>query len=126
MVTDFMCAVHKIVSLSMQAQWPEDSPLLSLPGMTADAAAALGRLGLATLPTLAQALGGRQQQDTRRQLSQLLGSHVSHPNCVARGPMTVDSRYKLGLSTCGIGLGKHRCRFDGKYRNFTRLSHQSL
>ena len=61
----------------MQAQWPEDSPLLSLPGMTADAAAALGRLGLATLPTLAQALGGRQQQDTRRQLSQLLGSHVS-------------------------------------------------
>ena len=60
-----------------QAQWPDDSPLLSVPGVTADAASALGRLGLATLPALAQALGGRQQQDTRRQLSQLLDSHVS-------------------------------------------------
>jgi len=48
-----------------------------VPGVTADAAAALGRLGLATLPALAQALGGRQQQDIRRQLSQLLGSQVS-------------------------------------------------
>lgn len=58
-----------------QAQWPDYSPLMSLPGMTVDAAAALGRLGLATLPALAHALGSRQQ-DTRRQLSQLLGSHV--------------------------------------------------
>ena len=43
--------------------------------MTADAAAALARLGLATLPALAQALNSRPQ-DARRQLSQLLGSQV--------------------------------------------------
>ena len=46
-----------------------------LPGVTAEAAAALGRLGLASLPQLAHALGGRPA-DTRHQLAQLLGTQV--------------------------------------------------
>ena len=52
-----------------------------LPGVTSDAAVALGRLGLGSLPPLLRALSGRPA-DTRHQLAQLLGPNVSAPTAV--------------------------------------------
>ncbi len=66
-----------------QARWPDESPLLMLPGLDAEAVARLQRSGgWRTLPDLLRALHSASRNATLKMLRQDLGTTVLRP-CAA-------------------------------------------
>ena len=64
-------------SWAWQARWPDESPLLMLPGLDGEAVARLQRSGgWGTLPDLLRALHGASRNATLKMLRQELGTKV--------------------------------------------------